>query len=274
MSASTPSFELARASAASVGGLLVVLLLLPIAALVFSTSPSEIVRGASHPAFASALWLSLRTTLLSLGIVVVCGTPLAWFFRARNHSFSRSLEVLTDLPIVLPPAVVGVSLLQAYGRNGWLGPTFGLLGVSLSFSTSAVVMAQVVVSAPFYVRAAANAFREVDLDLLLVGRTLGAAPTEAVIRIALPAALPGLVAGAAMAWARSLGEFGATLLFAGNAPSVSQTMPLAIYFALESDVDVAVAISIVLAACAVFSLFALRLASRFVARPSAKAAKP
>lgn len=266
MSVSRSRRDLARGPVTAFAGLLVLVLLLPLASLVLSASPAEIVAGAMHPLFAPALWLSLRTTLISLAIVVLCGTPLAWYFRARNTSISRTLELLTDLPIVLPPAVVGVALLQTYGRNGMLGGILEGLGISLAFSTAAVVLAQVVVSAPFYLRAAANAFREVDLDIVLVSRTLGATPTEAVLRIAVPAALPGLVAGAAMAWARSLGEFGATLLFAGNMPGVTQTMSVAIYGALETDVRVALAISIALAVFAVWSLLALRLAPNVVAR--------
>jgi molybdate transport system permease protein len=136
------------------------------------------------------------------------------------------------------------------------------LGVQIPFTTIAVVLAQIVVSAPFYIQAAAAAFRRVDPDLLLVGRTLGQSSSGAFFRVAVPLALPGLISGAALSWARALGEFGATLLFAGNLTGTTQTMPLAIYMALESDVRVALALSLVLAAVSVLLLFGLRLAPR------------
>ena len=234
------------------------LLVLPMVALVLSSSPSDLAAGVRHPLFAPALSLSGRTTLVSLAIVIVTGTPLAWWLAAAPRRRAHVLELLVDLPIEIHPAVVGSALLQTFGRRGLLGPSMDALGISIPFTTTAVVMAQVVVSAPFYVQAAANAFRKVDLDLLVVARTLGASPTHAFFRVAVPVALPGLLGGAALAWARSIGEFGATLLFAGNLSGTTQTMPLAIYMALESDVRAALAISLVLAGVAVVLLFALR----------------
>ncbi|MFW6198358.1 MAG: molybdate ABC transporter permease subunit, partial [Acidobacteriota bacterium] len=208
---------------------LVVLLALPLLALALSASPADIRAGASDPLFAPALWLSLRTTLLSLGLTVLTGTPLAWWLATSSSRLSRAVELVVDLPIVIPPAVIGVALLQAFGRAGLLGPTLGAVGITVPFTESAVLLAQIVVSAPFFVQAAANAFRKVEPDLLIVARTLGASPSAAFFRVAVPVALPGLVVGASRAWARSLGEFGATLLFAGNMPGTTQTMPLAIY---------------------------------------------
>ncbi len=161
---------------------------------------------------------------------------------------------------MIPPAVIGVALLQTFGRRGLLGPSLDAVGVAVPFTESAVMLAQVVVSAPFFVQAAANAFRKVELDLLIVARTLGASRATAFFRVALPVALPGLVVGASLAWARSLGEFGATLLFAGNMPGETQTMPLAIFSALEADVRVAVVFSLVLAGLGAVLLLTLRLA--------------
>jgi len=256
-----------RAAASALAGVLLLLLALPMLALFLSASPSEVAAGVRHPLFASALWLSLRTTLVSLAVVVVTGTPLAWWLCVTRRTLRvRAVELLVDLPIVVPPAVVGVGLLAAYGRAGWLGPWLSTLGLSLPFSMEAVIVAQVVVSAPFYVQAAANAFRKVEVDLLTVARTLGASPTEAFLRVAVPVALPGLIAGAALAWARSLGEFGATLLFAGNLAGVTQTMPLAIYTALESDVRAALALSLVLAGLSALTLLLLRLVPSLTAR--------
>jgi molybdate transport system permease protein len=236
------------------------LLVLPLVALGLASSPGDLVESLGDPLFGPALALSARTSLLSLAIVIGTGTPLAWWLAVAPGRRTRVVEVLVDLPIVMPPAVVGIALLQTFGRSGVFGAQLQAMGIQIPFTTAAVVLAQVVVSAPFYVQAAAAAFRRVDLDLLIVGRTLGHSSRGAFARIAVPLALPGLVGGAALAWARALGEFGATLLFAGNLPGTTQTMPLAIYMALESDVRVAVALSLALAAVSVLLLFALRAA--------------
>jgi molybdate transport system permease protein len=243
----------------ALGAILVLVLTLPLGALLFSASVDDVRAGASSPLFAPALWLSLRTTALSLGMTVLGGTPLAWWLATSNARTARWVELLVDLPIVIPPAVIGVALLQAFGRRGLLGPALGAAGIALPFTEGAVLLAQVVVSAPFFVQAAANAFRKVDLDLMIVARTLGATPMAAFFRVAVPVALPGLVVGASLAWARALGEFGATLLFAGNMAGRTQTMPLAIVTALESDVRVAVVFSLVLAALGGLLLLGLRL---------------
>lgn len=247
---------------------ILMLLALPVVALVLSGSPADLQKGFRHPQFAPALWLSARTSVLSLAIVVLAGTPLAWWLAGHDGPRARAVELLVDLPIVLPPAVVGLGLLRAFGRTGLLGETLGQLGVHLPFTTAAVVLAQVTVATPFYVQSAAAAFRSVDTDLLLVARTLGQRPLGAFLRVAAPLALPGLVAGAALAWARALGEFGATLLFAGNAPGTTQTMPLAIYMTLESDVRGAVALALVLAAVSVVLLLVLRVVPVVTARRS------
>ena len=178
----------------------------------------------------------------------------------------RVAELLVDLPIVIPPAVMGIALLQTFGPNSLLGPVLASLGIRLPFTTAAVVLAQVVVSAPFYVHGAATAFRRLDEDLLIVARTLGQSPAGAFFRVAVPLALPGMVAGAALSWARALGEFGATLFFAGNFTGSTQTMPLAIYTALESDTRVAVALALVLAAASVLLLVPLRTVPTLLSR--------
>lgn len=237
---------------------MLVLLALPVVALVVASSPADIAAGARHPLFGPALWLSAKTTALSLAVIVLLGTPLAWWLAVTPTRWRRIADLVVDVPIVLPPAVVGIALLEALGRAGLFGSVFAAAGIQIPFTTTAVVIAQVVVSAPFYVQAAASAFRALDPDLLIVARTLGHSSAGAFFRVVLPMALPGLIGGAALAWARAVGEFGATLLFAGNLPGRTQTVPLAIFTALESDVRAALALSLVLAAVAVVLLLALR----------------
>ena len=246
---------------------MLLILAVPLVALAGASSPGDIAAGARHPLFVPALWLSARTTLSSLAIVLLAGTPLAWWMASHpGRRRSRILESLVDLPIVVPPAVMGIALLETFGRNGLFGPALSSLGLQIPFTTAAVVVAQVVVSAPFYVQASATAFRRVDEDLLIVARTLGHSPSSAFFRVAVPLALPGMVAGAALSWARALGEFGATLLFAGNLPGSTQTMPLAIYTALEADARVAVALSLVLVGASALLLLPLRTVPALIVR--------
>ena len=237
---------------------LLAFLFLPVMALLLASSPDEISAALSHPMMSAAVLLSLRTTLLSLAIILVTGTPLAWWLARSRGRVVSMMETLVDLPIVIPPAVIGVGLLQAYGREGLLGSWLEALGVTLSFSSGAVVVAQVVVASPFFVQSAVAGFRKVDGDLLLVAQTLGASPLQAFLRVAIPSALPALMSGAALCWARALGEFGATLLFAGNMPGRTQTMPLAIYSALEVDLALARALALVLGGAAFAVLLLLR----------------
>ncbi len=238
----------------------------PLIALTLSSSPGDIATGIRNPLFGPALWLSARTTALSLLLVVAAGTPLAWWIATRPGRPARLVATVVDLPIVIPPAVIGIALLETFGPAGALGSAWASLGIQVPFTTTAVVIAQVVVSAPFYVQAAASALARVDTDLLIVARTLGQSAAGAFYRVAVPLALPGMIQGAALAWARSLGEFGATLLFAGNFTGTTQTMPLAIYGALESDIRVAVALALVLAAVSVFLLVPLRTVPALLAR--------
>lgn len=254
--------QVAPIAARLMGAALVGLMIIPLFALVFSVSPREFVSGLSHPLFARALRLSLGTTAVSLGLTVVLGTPLAWWLAVSSSKGARVVSVLVEAPIVIPPAVVGVALLQTFGAQGIFGPWLQGIGIRIPFTETAVVLAQVVVSAPFFVQAAASAFREVDPDTVAVARTLGATPAGAFLRVALPIAMPGLLAGASLAWARSLGEFGATLLFAGNMPGTTQTLPLAIFTALESDVRLAVVFSVFLAGMAMVLLAGLRAVSK------------
>lgn len=238
------SFE--RRLIAIVGALLVAFLALPLLALFVTASPQDIELGLQHPLVWPALRLSVQTTLVSLVVVVVFGTPLAWTLSNQSNRFTRTIETAVQLPIVIPPAVAGVAMLLAFGRRGLLAGVLYSNGWSVTFTTSAVVMAEVFVSAPFYIQAAISAFRRIDARLIVVARSFGASPVRVFFRVALPIAAPGLIAGAGMSWARALGEFGATLMFAGNLEGRTQTLPLAIYTALESDMRAAQALSIVL----------------------------
>jgi molybdate transport system permease protein len=244
-------------------------LLLPVAALGLASSPRELVAALEHPLVLPALGLSVWTSAVALLVVIATGTPLAWMLARARGPWARAIETAVELPIVIPPAVVGIALLLVFGRQGLLAG----LGLPLAFTPAAVVLAQVVVAAPFYVQSAAAGFRGVDDDILLVARTLGASPRRAVLRVAVPLALPALVNGAALCWARALGEFGATLLFAGSFPGRTQTMPLAIYAALETDVRVATAIALVLALVAFATLLSARAGRRWLERAAPRSTR-
>jgi molybdate transport system permease protein len=252
-------------------GLLLLLVALPIAGLLFSASPRQILAGLGDPLVVPALRLTLFTTTVSLLVILTCGTPLGWIIARRTQrgigagpagKLWRLVETVVELPVVLPPAVAGVALLLAFGRRGLLGPALGAAGIGLPFTCAAVVVAQTFVAAPFYLQAAVAAFRRLDPDMILVARTLGASPPRLLFTVAIPVSWPSLAGGAAMSWARALGEFGATLMFAGNMSGRTQTLPLAIYTALESDLRTAQSLSILLVAVAFALLVAIRAGAR------------
>ncbi|HEY7372844.1 MAG TPA: ABC transporter permease [Polyangia bacterium] len=243
-------------------GLLLLLVLLPIAGLLFTSPIGKLLRGLGDPLVGPAIRLTLATTAASLTLIVACGTPLAWAIARRRGGLWRVLETVIELPVVLPPAVAGVALLLAFGRRGLLGPGLALAGIGLPFSSAAVVLAQSFVAAPFFVQAAIGAFRRLDADQVLVARTLGASWPRVFFTVAVPLSWPALAGGAALSWARALGEFGATLMFAGNQVGRTQTLPLAIYTALESDLQTAQSLSIILVAVAFALLMAIRAGAR------------
>jgi molybdate transport system permease protein len=250
------------AAAGLASGALLLLVALPIAALLFGAPPAALWAGLRDPLVLPALRLTLLTTTLSLLAILICGTPLAWLIARRTGRGWRLVETIVELPVVLPPAVAGVALLLAFGRRGLLGPALAAAGIGLPFSRAAVVLAQTFVAAPFYLQAAVAAFRRLDPDLLLVARTLGASRPRLLLAVAIPISWAGLAGGAAMSWARALGEFGATLMFAGNMSGRTQTLPLAIYSALESDLPTAQSLSILLVAIAFALLVAIRAGAR------------
>jgi molybdate transport system permease protein len=228
-------------------------LALPVAAIFLQVSPSTLVHELNDPVARDALVVSLKTSALAQVLVLLCGTPTAYLLATRRFRGRSLVLTLVELPLVLPPAVAGIGLFAAFGRTG-------LLSTSIAFTQSAVVLAVAFVSAPFYVRTAIAAFEAVDPTLVAAARTLGASPGRVFARIALPLAAGGLGAGLALSFARGLGEFGATIMFAGSLQRVTQTLPLAIYAEFARSFDVALAIGALLV---VFS-FTLLLAVKWL----------
>jgi molybdate transport system permease protein len=211
-----------------------------------------------------ALKLSAITSTVALLVAILAGTPLAYLLARRQFPGKFAVDLLLDLPIVLPPTVAGVALLVAFGRRGLIGEHLDDSGINIAFTTTAVVMAQVFVSAPFYIRTAKAGFESVEPVYEGVASTLGASPLRSFWRVTLPLAWPSLVAGAILCWARALSELGATLIFAGNLRGETQTMPLAIISAFESgqSIDVPIALSLILVGAALVLLMLLRVVSR------------
>lgn len=251
---------LGRVALGAIVALVLAFLFLPLIAVFVAVPPAKAFADLSSPVAVTALGLSLRTTLESVIATLAFGTPLAYWLSRSRFRGKRLVEAAVQMPIVVPPAVAGVGLLLVFGRRGMLGPALDSMHLGVAFTTAAVVIAQAFVAGPFYVVAARQAFDAIDGDLVAVSRTLGASPMRTFFAVELPLAAGGILAGAALSWARALGEFGATMLFAGNLPGVTQTLPLAIYAALDSGLEVAVA----MAALLLFSAFALLLLIRLL----------
>ncbi|WP_432559460.1 ABC transporter permease [Granulicoccus sp. GXG6511] len=226
--------------------LLVGLLGIPLAGLIWVALTGGLGTYLGDAQVHAAVRLSLVTSALAVGLIVVTGLPLAYLL-ARWRFPGRSLVILLiDLPIVLPPMVAGIALLEVFGRNGWLGGPLAALGISLPFTTTAVVLSQVFVAGPFFVRAARIGFEEVDPAIQEAARVDKASEFGLFWHIMVPVARRAILTGLVLAWARALGEFGATLFFAGNREGVTQTMPLAIFIGFESNLALAVGLSFVL----------------------------
>ena len=221
-------------------------LLLPIAAVFLRVPLGDLVDQLSSDVVREALVVTLKTNLVALALILLLGTPTAYLIGSRSFRGRAFALTLVELPLVLPPAVAGIGLLAAFGRAGLLGDEFEALGITISFTQTAVVLAVTFVAGPFYVRPAISAFEAVDPTLLAASRTLGAGPARTFFRVALPLAGGGLGAGAALAFARGLGEFGATIMFAGSLQGVTQTLSLAIYQEFDLNFDTALAISALL----------------------------
>jgi molybdate transport system permease protein len=266
----TPAREVTRRPADSTASTVAVpaavllgFILVPLVALFLRASPASIAAELQRSEVLAALRLSAETTLLTLSCAIALGTPAAYLLARFKFPGCRLVDALVDLPIVVPPAVAGVALLMAFGRRGLFAPLLDVLGVQLSFTTAAVVLAQLFVASPFYVRAARAGFVAVDRRLEEASQTLGSGRLATFLRVTVPLALPSLVGGAVLTWARALGEFGATIMFAGNLMGVSQTMPLAVYLDLESgDTSAALALSVILVCASACVLLAIRLIER------------
>lgn len=253
-------------------GLALALLALPVAALVLRVPPVRLLVRMGDPAVLEALRLSFITSIAATIGVVVLGMPLAWLLATRRFPGRRALEVLVDLPMVLPPTVAGLALLLALGRAGLAGRAFEAFGFSLPFSTAGVVVAQIFMATPFFVAPVRAGLASVERRYLDAAATLGADGAQSFFRVMLPLAMPSVLAGTAMSCARALGEFGATITFAGNLPGMTQTMPLAVYVALQTDLEAAVTLSVLLLILSGALLLGLRLApvGLFWAKPDAR----
>jgi molybdate transport system permease protein len=252
-----------RAAVAIASALLVLFIAVPLAALYLHVAPARFAAALASPAALGALRISLVTTLASLALTLALGTPLAYALARGRFAGRHAVDALVDLPIVVPPAVAGLALLFVFGTYGLAAPALHALHVRLAFTTAAVVLAQLFVSAPFYVRAARAGFAAVDRVYEDASATLGMGPLRTFARVTVPLALPALAGGAVLAWARALGEFGATIMFAGNLPGVTQTLPLAVYLGLESgDLDLAAALAVVLVTVALAVVAAARVLER------------
>jgi molybdate transport system permease protein len=238
-------------------------LVLPVAALFLRVPPRDLLAALREPAFRDALVVSLKPSAIAHVSVLVIGTPAAYALALRRFRGRGVVLALVELPLVLPPAVAGVALLATFGRTGLLGHELSLLGVSIPFTQTAVALAVAFVESPFYLRGSIAAFEAVDASLLDAARTLGAPPARVFARVALPLAAGGLGAASALALARGLGEFGATILFAGSLQRVTQTLPLAIYAQFEQNFDVALAISALFVLVGALVLLTLKLVPRW-----------
>ena len=234
-------------------------LTLPVVAIFVDSSPGELIASLGEPGALDALWLSLRTTAASVAIILLVGTPAAYLLATRSFRGKAVVVTLIELPLVLPPAVAGIALLAAVGPSGILGGAVEAAGIELSLATAGVVVALTFVASPFYVRQAMAAFAAVEPTLLDASRTLGASEAHGFLRVMIPVALPGLAAGTALALGRALGEFGATLMFAGSFQGITQTVPLAIYDRFSTDFDSALALSAVLVAVSAAILLSVKL---------------
>jgi molybdate transport system permease protein len=246
--------------------------ILPVVAIFTHVPPSELVSQMHSSVVHDALVVSLKTIVAAQIAILALGTPTAYFLASRRFPGRSLLVTLVELPIVLPPAVAGIGLIVAFGRFGLLGSTLDFLHIDVAFNQLAVVFAICLVAGPFYIRQAIAGFEAVDANLVAASRTLGAGPVRTFFRVTLPLARGGLAAGEAICLARGLGEFGATIMFAGNLQGKTQTLPLAVYTQFEANngLNVALAISALLVIISLAILLSLKASGLWQrARPAA-----
>jgi molybdate transport system permease protein len=229
---------------------------LPVVSLFIKSLSGSSFRSLLDPMVIDALKLSLLTSALTAAIVIIVGTPISYVNARFKYPGKDIVDSLIDLPVIMPPAVAGIALLMAFGRMGVLGQYLSGMGISIPFTTIAVILAQVFVSAPFYLRQAKTSFEDVDAALEGAARTLGASRVYTFFYVTLPIAFNGLISGSIMTFARSLGEFGATIMFAGNFQGRTQTMPLAIYTAMQGDFNISLCLAMILVVVS-FSVIAI-----------------
>lgn len=241
-----------------VAAILPLYVLVPLLALPLVVGPRALLEHLASAHVLQALALTLRTTIASTLLCAVLGLPLAFLLARYRFPGRRVLDTLLDLPLTIPPVVAGLALLLVFGRRGLLGGVLDLAGIQIPFTSVAVVMAQVFIACPFFVRTATSGLAAVNPSLERTARTLGATPWRVFYSVTVPLARPALASATVLAWARSLSEFGATMMFAGNLRGRTQTLPLAAMSALEGDIDSAVAVSLISLALAAGSLFLAR----------------
>jgi molybdate transport system permease protein len=237
---------------------LLAFLILPLLALLWRTPPSNIASNLADPQVVDSIVLSLSTTLLTTCVTIVFGLPVAHLLARHRFPLRRMVDTLVDLPTVLPPSVAGVALLLAFGRRGILGSLLGDMGIHIAFTPIAVVLAQTFVAAPFFIKSATAGFANIDPELEQAAALDGAGAWHIFRHVTVPLAWTALVGGAVMTWARALGEFGATIIFAGNYPGRTQTMPLAIYIGFELNLNVALTLSVILVGCSFLVLMVVK----------------
>ncbi len=233
-------------------------LVLPLLALLTRTPPAHLVANLLDPQVLMAIWVSLKTTLISTLVIILFGTPVSLLLARRRLPFWQVFDTLIDLPTVLPPAVAGLALLMTFGRRGLLGDSLDFLGIDIAFTQTAVILAQIFIAAPFYIKAASLGFAGIDPELEQAASLDGASGWQVFRYVMVPLSWTALISGSMMSWARALGEFGATIIFAGNFPGRTQTMPLAIYIGFELDLDVALTLSVILVGASFIVLMVVR----------------
>jgi molybdate transport system permease protein len=234
------------------------LILIPLAGLLQHVRWGSLLAQLTSSDVRTALRLSIECSFLAVAVSLILGVPLAWMLARSSFPGKAVVRAIVTLPMVLPPVVGGVALLLAFGAHGFAGEALSHIGITLPFTTAGTVVAETFVAMPFLVIAVEAGLRQADARFEEVAATLGARPWMRFWRVTLPIIAPSLVAGSALTWARALGEFGATITFAGNLPGTTQTMPLAVYVALESDTDGAIALSLLMLVVSLAVLIGLR----------------